>query len=247
MKDLLRTLLLPPLGLFLLGAAGLLCGRRRPRRRLWLLGLAAGGLYLLSMPLVSGALLRSLENDPPLPPGPLDPAVGAIVILSGDIKAHAPEYGGPTLGPLTLERVRYGVKLAKESGRPVLVTGGVVQEGTPPVALLMKEAMEREWGVAVRWVETRSRDTTENARFSAEILRAEGITTVLLVTHGWHLPRARSAFEAAGLRVVAAPTGFRGPASFFPSLLASPKAMRDSHFALHEWLGRLWYALSGAR
>ena len=49
----------------------------------------------------------------------------AIVILGGGTRRNAPEYGGDTLGRLTLERVRYGAQVAKLTALPVLVTGGV--------------------------------------------------------------------------------------------------------------------------
>jgi uncharacterized SAM-binding protein YcdF (DUF218 family) len=68
---------------------------------------------------------------------------------------------------------------------------------------------------------------------------------VYLVTHAWHMPRARQQFEAAGIQVVAAPTGFRArPWQGARSLLPHWTAVRDSYWAAHEWLGRLFYALA---
>jgi uncharacterized SAM-binding protein YcdF (DUF218 family) len=40
----------------------------------------------------------------------------AIVILGGGVRREAPEYGGATLGGITLERVRYGARLARTTG-----------------------------------------------------------------------------------------------------------------------------------
>ena len=84
----------------------------------------------------------------------------------------------------------------------------------------MKEAIEGYFGGRVQWVESASRDTAENAAYSAAILKAAGITRVALVSHAWHLRRAVPLFERQGLDVMAAPTGFTtGPPSPFAAAL----------------------------
>ena len=55
----------------------------------------------------------------------------------------------------------------RQTGLPILATGGSVMGNTVPEAVLMKEALELEYGVKVRWVEDRSRNTLENALYSA--------------------------------------------------------------------------------
>ncbi len=242
-KVVAELVLLPPASLFLLFLAGLVVARRR--RRLGA-GMQLGAvllLYGLSLPIVGNGLLRSLE-----PEAPLDIATvarsgaGAIVVLSGDL-AETPEYGGVTVGALTLERLRYAARLARMTALPVLVTGGIIDEGERPLAALMRDALTVDFGVAVRWIEDRARTTDENARFSAAILRPEGIGTVVLVTHGFHMPRATLAFVEAGLTVVAAPTMFAPSETESETLAPSARALRASFLALHEWLGLLWYRL----
>src|SRR5438876_7691376 len=136
-------------------------------------------LLALSTPMVAFLLLRLVDTSPPLDVQRARDAQ-AIVILGGGIRRHASEYGGDTLGHLTLERVRYGAQVARTIGLPVLVTGGSVFGGEPE-AKLMREALEREFYVPVRWAETRSRNTHENALQSAQILRAERISRIVLV------------------------------------------------------------------
>lgn len=245
MKRLIEPFLMPPLAPLLLLLAGLLLLRRRPRLGKGLVGVGFGSLVLLAEPFVSAALLIALQVDEPLPAqGPLPPA-DAIVILGGDLDPGAPEYGGSTVGALSLLRVRYGARLAKRTELPVLVTGGPIEAGERTVARLMAEAL-RELGVRARWREARAGDTRQNARFSAAILAEEGVRRVLLVTHAWHMPRARAAFEAAGLEVVAAPTAPRiwPRADRLDAYLPSARSLQESRWALHEWLGRAWYALT---
>ena len=247
MKTLLKHLILPPASLFALGLLGILCLRRRPRLGRTFLWVAAISGYLLSTPAVSFLLRSSLEVLPlSLERGTQRAA--AIVVLGGDVNTHAPEYGGETLGGLTLERVRYGAHLARATGLPVLTTGGTARNAKTSVGALMKEVLESEFGVKVRWAETEAPDTEHNARYAQRILAAAGIQRVLLVTHSWHMPRSLVAFESAGLEAVPAPTDYRAAPSWQPSqILPSAGALLESSLALHEWLGRLWYRLRGMK
>lgn len=236
-RKILAALILPPTGPLLVALAGLLLLKRRPAwgRALAWLGVVA--LLLLSLPVVSFALLRWADPGVPLDPSRAHEAQ-AIVILGGGIRRAAPEYGGDTLGRLTLERVRYGALLARQTGLPVLVTGGAVHGGTPE-AVLMKGALEKEFGVRVAWTEALSRDTQGNARNSATILAAAGIRRVLLVGHGFDMRRAVAEFASAGLQVTPAPTVITAGTPTFDNaveMLPGMGALQGSYYALYELL-----------
>jgi len=250
-KLVVTSLVLPPGGPILLVALGLLALRRHPRSGRALAAVGAAALWLFSLPLVAGALVTALGGS-----GPLDMAAArkadAIVILGGGVRRQALEYGGDTLGRLTLERVRYGAYLARQTGLPLLVTGGVPERAERAEADLMREALEREYGLTVRWVENRARNTRENALKSAALLVGDGKRRVLLVMHGFDVQRARALYEAAGLEVIAAPTQVpRWGDIELSDLLPSAAALYTSHFALYEILalgrdaGERW--LSGWR
>lgn len=235
-KKALAALVLPPTGPLLIALAGLVLLSRRPRLGRALAWAGVAGLLLLSLPVVTHLLLRTLA------PPPLDlkraGEAQAIVILGGGVRRNAPEFGGDTLGRLTLERVRYGARVARLTQLPVLVTGGAVYGGATE-ASLMKRALEEEFGVRVRWTEERSRDTRTNALGSAAVLQADGVRRVLLVGHGIDMPRASAEFAAAGLEVVPAPTVI--PQQFTVDhpleLLPSMGALYGSYHALYELLG----------
>ena len=75
-------------------------------------------------------------------------------------------------------------------------------------------------------------------------LGKEGISRVAVVTHAWHMPRAIEVFEAAGLSVLPAPTiRATPPANFRDAIMPRSRSFRDSSWAIHEWVGRLWYRL----
>jgi len=237
-----KSLLLPPFGLFLLMAAGWLLMPRRLGRVLFAAGLVA--LYLFSTPYIGSSLLRSLQADHALPSDRSVPDVGAIVVLGADLRRQAPEFGGDTVGSLTLERIRYGAKLHRELGLPLLVTGGATRPEGRPVGLAMRESLEQDFRVPVRWAETEAGNTYENAKRSSDILTSMGITKIYLVTRAWHMPRARMAFETVGLKVVPAPTGFLArPTPEFGDFIATASGLLMSYYAFYEALGYIWYSI----
>lgn len=232
----ITTLVLPPGGPMVLVALGVLALRRHPctGRALALTGAAA--LWLFSLPVVASALVTALGGAKPLDPATAEKA-DAIVILGGGVRPQALEYGGDTLGRLTLERVRYGAYLARKTGLPVLVTGGAPEADVRAEADLMCEALEREYGVPVRWVESQARNTRENAANAAKILAADGKRRIVLVMHGFDVQRAKGLFEAAGLGVVPAPTQVpRSDELEVSDFLPNVTALYTAHFALYELL-----------
>jgi uncharacterized SAM-binding protein YcdF (DUF218 family) len=192
----------------------------------WLAVLVAVlGLWLASCSAVGEWLQRSLLS----PPAPLDaqrvaelrraaaaakPAV-AIVVLGGGRESRAPEYGVASLSPLALERLRFGIWLSREIGAPLAFSGGLAHAAQAGIAEaeVASDIAAREFGRPLRWVESRSRDTRENGLYTAQALREAGIKQVVLVTHGWHMPRAMRAFQQASdhdrldWQIVAAPMG----------------------------------------
>ncbi len=199
-------------------------------------------LLALSMPVVAMALARTLE-PPPVTPAQLKQAQ-AIVILAGGSNRGSPEWGGETVKTYTLQRLRYGARLARETGLPILVSGGRPEGARRAEAELMREVLVKEYGLEVRWVELASTTTGENAILSGQMLKADGIGRVALVTDAIHMPRSRQAFEAAGLEVIACPTAFAGQRQFAPyQLVPGPAALEISHYALREWVSRGVYRL----
>lgn len=250
MGDLLRMAILPPGGCLLLALSGCFLFGRHPIGRL----MTATGLvllYLLSTPMVAGALISRLETIPPLPPiGPLPAEPMAIVILSAEAR-ETPEFRDASPGALTLERLRYGASLERRAHLPVLVSGGFVAGRTYSLGSVMARSLEEDFAIPGAWVEGTSADTRQNALRSAELLREHGITRIFLVTHAWHMPRARLAFEQAGLQVVPAPAAFAGSrqqrqmttALWVGLWFPTARALQESYYACHEMLGYAVYRL----
>jgi uncharacterized SAM-binding protein YcdF (DUF218 family) len=238
-KAVLKALVLPPSGPLLVAAFGVGVSKRLPRVGRALAAAGIVGLLALSIPAVSAFLVGFVDTSVPLDVEAARKA-RAIVILGGGVRHGAPEYGGDTLATLTLERVRYGARVARLTGLPVLVSGGTVLRGEPE-AMLMAAVLVREFGVPVRWIEPTSRTTHENAVQTAAMLKREGIDRVVLVTHVFDTRRAGAEFEAQGLSVILAPTGGAGisrDTTFF-DYLPSIDGLTRSYYATYEILANL--------
>ncbi len=246
-SSLLHIVLLPPLSLFLLMAAGALLRRRHPRagRSLYRTGLAL--LVLLCCDFGASLLVKPLEAlTSPLASSAGSGAQAIVVLAAGSID-DAPEYGNRDIPDrIALGRLRYGAHLQHESGLPLLVSGG---NGTPDgryeaKAQGMARALREDFRTPVAWIEDRSATTAENAAFSAAILRRHQVKRILLVTDAMHMPRARRVFQRAGLEVVDAPTLFLGRGQLAVlDFLPTASALQRSYYASYEWFGLAWYRL----
>jgi uncharacterized SAM-binding protein YcdF (DUF218 family) len=248
----IAALLLPPFSLLLLLVLGMTLLYRRRRFAKALLLAAVGLLWIASTPYVAeGALhwlearTRTLDSQHPNLHPQVDDKTEAIVILGGGTYFHAPEYAGQdTVSEQTLVRLRYGARLHRETGLPVLVTGGKPLGNHMAEAQQMRTALEQDFRIPVRWTEEESDNTFENAQYSFRILQQAGIRRIYLVTHAWHMPRAANVFRRAGFEVIEAPTAFT--TRYGTDLLAFlPRAdsLRDSKIFVHEVIGLAWYRL----
>jgi len=158
-----------------------------------------------------------------------------------------PEYGRSVAGGYSVDRLLYGAELQRATGLRILLSGGNPAQAERSEAEAMAELL-RNLAIEPDWVESKSLNTWENAMFSAEYLKRDGVDKVLLVTSAWHLPRAVYCFRQAGIEVIPAPTGFEGdfdnePGDWIPSSYSLYLSSR----ALREYLGLLAYRVGLAR
>jgi len=173
----------------------------------------------------------------------------AIVVIAGGRIPIAREYMNlDTVNSTSLERLRYASRLAKVHQLPILLAGGRPNDERQSEANLMQHVLETDFGVQTNWLEEKSKTTYENAKFSKKILKENSINKILLVTHAYHMPRAMWCFEDVGLEPIAAPTVFYKRNTSVPELkdyIPNAGALKQSHRALHEYIGKLWYKYVG--
>lgn len=202
---------------------------------------AWGSTWVMSTPAVAGWLVYWAESRGPALDVALagrDPERSALVVLAAGMRSHDPSVlPRERLDAPTTQRVLTAARLWKEHR-----FGLVVLSGSPPPQTVCMEDLITTLGVPAERVvrEPRSDNTRENAAFTADILRARGIETVVMVTSATHLRRAVEAFERAGVHVIPAAADVAGPNRIgLDSLLPSSWSMSRTHVVLHEVLGRL--------
>jgi uncharacterized SAM-binding protein YcdF (DUF218 family) len=245
LKALVTGLVLPPGGPLVIALAGLALWSRRPRLARTFVAFGVISLAALSMPVVATLLAQSFSAREPLDVGRAGNA-RAIVILGGGTQPKSPEYGGETLGRLSLERVRYGARVARQTGLPVLVSGGSVRGKTAAESIVMRDALVSEYGIAPRWIEDASRNTHENVVLSAQMLARDGVRTIVLIGHAFDMPRTLAEFRDAGIEAIPAPTRLPGDLEDLElsDFLPSTRALESSYYTLYEMLA---YAVYQAR
>lgn len=253
LKPVLSALLLPPVPFFVL----LLLGAELLRRKRWigwfLVIVTTLALWAECTTAVGWAMTQGLLKPPPALTitqlAELNKAQKtAIVVLGGGREVLAPEYGMSNLAPYSMERLRYGLWLAKETSLPVAFSGGIGHgsQNGPTEAEIAARIAEREFGRRLQWTESESRDTNENAIRTVTLLQRAGIERIVLVTHGFHMRRAEAAFvraadrQNARMSIVPAPMGLapRGQGTI-TGWLPTAEGFALTRLALHEWIGRL--------
>ena len=243
----LSNLMLPPMLQILLVLLGLLLWQFRRGLAMGCFVLSFLSLMLLSMPQVSRWLGEPLEIHPVIAPGAVEELMEgesrpqAIVVLGGG-KLKSPEYGGETIYPDPLSRVRYGARLVSETGLPMLVAGGDMSGTGISEAELMADALA-DFGVDRVMMERLSQNTWENARYSAEILRRQGIDRIILVTISRHMRRSVYSFEQFGFEVTPAPIMVASGREITMPWVPNHWSLHGSALVIREWMGLLVYSV----
>ncbi len=206
-------------------------------------------LTLTSVPL-GDLLLTRLERQFPANP-PLT-HVDDIIVLGGDEAMAAYERWGGIQVNDAGERLIAAVILAQRFPEAKLVyTGGSAGLRSDASPGSPSQMMYDAWvalGVAPERIvlERASRNTSENAVMTRVVVQPKAGQIHLLVTSGWHMPRAMETFTRAGWTgMVAWPVDFRSGA-----LAGAPGWRLDENLsgldtALKEYLGLLVYRIAG--
>jgi uncharacterized SAM-binding protein YcdF (DUF218 family) len=194
--------------------------------RVMLLGLELTGLCLIAV----AAYLAWRINAT----GASDAAQQADVIVI--LGARVLPNGEP--GPDLLERTLHGVALwEQELARTVVCTGGHASDPLSAAAVGCRLAAARGVPTASLLLADGAMTTREDAARTAELMRAHGWQTAILVSHPLHLERARRLFAREGLSVYTSPTS---------------TALNDIPWGTRAWLtaretvGIMWTPLEAA-
>ncbi|WP_295555030.1 YdcF family protein [uncultured Hyphomicrobium sp.] len=254
LSKILGLLVLPSSIAVLLILSGLWMMRRGEAGRLARRLATAGVLVLLvgGFAPVGNLLVLPLEQrfaGVPVPAA--DDRVDGIILLGGFEDGWVSSgRGGLGLNEAG-ERITEGLRLAlRHPQAKVVFTGGVGgllsrdQEATQPVAKFLMDA-----GVARDRIvlESRSRNTYENALFTRDLVKPQAGERWYLVTSAYHMPRAMGLFRRAGFDVVAYPVDYRtrGPEDLTRFFERIPQGLLRLDLGTNEWIGLVAYRALG--
>jgi uncharacterized SAM-binding protein YcdF (DUF218 family) len=237
--------------LFLLLLTACIAQSRWPRAGKALAITSAIAMFFWAWDPFAAAFSGSLERQFPMQPIPSGEAE-AIVVLSANFYPPDASQGEVLPGYGTYLRCHHAALLYRHwKTVPVVVSAGAVESRGQlvPAAPAMRQLLENE-GVpgAMIWSESQAQTTYENARYTADLLRQKGIRRIALVTEAFHMPRAYRTFQRQGFAVLPAPCAFRVArfeGGWREFLFPRPENMVVNETNLHEWVGLLWYSLSG--
>ena len=250
------TLLAMPLGtavgVGLLALAALALGRRRTA--VVSIAFATAWLWIWSIPATGDALLGSLTRHYPFRNAEALPSADAIVVL-GTVNPNPIDPVHPDLDGSS-DRAWHAARLYLAGKAPLVIVSagnvwGTSNKGSTAGAtrVLLKALGVPDSAIVI---EDRSRNTRQNALFTAELAGSRGIGKVLLATSVWHMPRAEAAFRRVGLEVIPASTdyrfagdGYRPAKPWLLRILPDIGALSRSTRAFREHLGLLVYRLRG--
>ena len=197
--------------------------------------------YLLSTGFVAEHLMGWLESayDPPV--SLETEGADGIIMLGGGAYSDTPDVDGTgTLCASPASRLLTAVRLQRQLGVPILLSGGQVYEDTGAEAKIAKRVL-MSLGVPEEKIltETKSINTSQNARFSAEILRENGLSHPILVTSAFHMKRSVLNFQKQGVAVEPFPTDYlvaHHPVFHYTKLRPQTEALLDNVTVLQETL-----------
>lgn len=241
-KNIIKPFLLPPgifIGLIVSYGSWCLVKKKYLRGFIFLfLGIAAWGLSTLP---VSDALLGPLEKGLTIPQ---DPVGDVIIVLDAGTNSERPDplgKGGPS--QTTLNRIVVGARLSKQLNIPIIFSGmGNRLDAASTSEIVVRYIMDQGVGRSLIFIENKSKNTFENAVFSAVICRSKGFQRPILVTSGYHMKRAVMYFKDEKMNVLPFPSQlgtWSGKKYTWISFL--PKDFQRSSLALHEYIGLLNY------
>lgn len=161
----------------------------------------------------------------------------AIVVLGGGLTRNQSRVIIPN--SYTQLRLLQAVSQHRATGLPIFLSG---------VESPYMQKFLQSHGESAEWLESRSMNTCENARFSALLLQTlGGAPRVELVTDAWHIPRARWLFAMNGIETIAVPASLPGdPTPWWPDT----RNLTHTRRAVHELIAFTrdrWFGVVGCR
>lgn len=229
----------PTLSAGLLACAGLAALLRMRRLAAASAALAFAWSLLWSIPQASDWLRGGLEARYPVVAESALPHADAIVVLGGG------HYGWLKLPDIHIDqlessRIAAGTRAWRSGRAPTVILSGGGAPGDTEARTMAAAAIKLGVPASALLLEEHSRNTQDNAHYTAALADRHGIRTVLLVTSALHMPRAMLQFRDAGIHATAVPVPEKADRSHWSDRwLPSRGALWRSGRAFKEYIALL--------
>lgn len=196
----------------------------------------AFGVKMLLLPLENYAenVLESADEKHP------------IVVLGGGI--YYKDEDNVQLSVHSLQRLVKGYQLHNELDTPVVYTGGIavgqetISEADAAEGFLLSLGVDADDYIS----EGKAQSTYENGKYIKKWMSDNDIKKIYLVTSAYHIFRSSAVFKAQEIEFMPVHSGFIYDHKLsWLDYLPSRGALAVNMSALHEWVGLIWYYLSG--
>lgn len=226
---------------------GLLTKNINRKIRLFTISIAL--FFVFTNPFLADEAMRLLEDD--IKPTPTS-VYNYGIVLTGVTMSEKKPYEMVKFSK-GADRVYHAVELYKKGIiKKIIITGGsglIIGNAIPESITLKKAMLNCGVNESDITIETKSRNTWENAIFTAEILKKENYTEkALVITSAFHMKRTTGCFSKAGIKFDTYPVDFSvNDRKWTPNklILPSEEAFSKWKIIIHELIGIISYKLLG--
>ena len=192
----------------------------------------------------------NLESEYPYQPMSAVPKADAVLVLSGMLGGFKSEYGYVTEWG-DPDRFFVGVQLVQsgKADRLIFTRGQMPWSDSPPEGELLKQKAIEMGSASDQILLTSLVSNTSEESFAVKtVMEQNGLNKIILVTSGFHLPRAKLLFDEVGIKTYPYPTDFKAANTGLNWLdfVPSADAFSNTSNGIREYIGRLYYWLKFA-
>ena len=220
---------------------------RRMRAGTGLVTLAVLLMVLIGATPVPEWTIRPLEQWHPLTKL-TDPPDGIILLGGGQNVEFTEAYERPQLNDRA-ETLTEFVALGRRYPKARMVfaggSGDLVSHALSEADVVQRFAAQQGFDSERLLLESKSKNTHENALYAKELANPKPGERWLLITSAFHMPRSVAVFEKIGWQVLPYPTDYHALPTGVEWRVNLVYRFRVFHRALHEWIGFLVYWVTG--
>jgi len=208
--------------------------------------LLAALLYLFSIQPIADLLLMPLEYTYKPPTLAEVKAGNVYVVLGGGVNDFAPDINGEgTPGSEAFQRLICAYRLYRIDKKPIIFSGGNFLERRSEAEIARRILLSLGVNDKDIFMESKSKDTFENAKYVKELSDKYDIGRIVLITSAFHMKRSMLLFDKFFKGTIPYPTGHSTSKTKYDLFSYLPNAgnLDSIAIAIKEYLGIFFYKI----